>query len=150
VVESTPEAKPVEVHEPVTTSPEIEAGNVWQQLLASIPVHPATGMPAPHKMRLASSALIEDTGDKLVVSLENQMHFEWFNDDIKRTKFLQDLLPKLGREGASIEFVLKKKTESIVIESEAVELPVDGPRLERIVREVFNVPVSPGEGEEQI
>jgi DNA polymerase-3 subunit gamma/tau len=150
VVESTPEAKPVEVHEPVTTSPEIEAGNVWQQLLASIPVHPATGMPAPHKMRLASSALIEDTGDKLVVSLENQMHYEWFNDDIKRTKFLQELLPKLGREGASIEFVLKKKTESIVIESEAVELPVDGPRLERIVREVFNVPVSPGEGEEQI
>ncbi|OWU65729.1 MAG: DNA polymerase III subunit gamma/tau [Armatimonadetes bacterium Cent15-Ar3] len=150
VVEPTPEAKPVEVHEPVSTPPAVEAGDVWQQLLASIPVHPATGMPAPHKMRLASSALIEDTGDKLVVSLENQMHYEWFNDDIKRTKFLQDLLPKLGREGASIEFVLKKKTESIVIESEAVELPVDGPRLERIVREVFNVPVSPGEGEEQI
>jgi len=126
------------------------AGDVWQQLLASIPVHPSTGMPAPHKMRLASSALIEDSGEKLQVSIENQMHYEWFNDDIKRTKFLQDLLPKLGREGTSIEFVLKKKTESIVIESEAVELPVDGPRLERIVREVFNVPASQGGGEEQI
>lgn len=126
------------------------AGDVWQQLLASIPVHPSTGMPAPHKMRLASSALIDDSGEKLQVSIENQMHYEWFNDDIKRTKFLQDLLPKLGREGTSIEFVLKKKTESIVIESEAVELPVDGPRLERIVREVFNVPASQGGGEEQI
>lgn len=125
-------------------------GDIWQQVLASIPVHPNTGMPAPHKMRLASSALIEDSGEKLQVSIENQMHYEWFNDDIKRTKFLQDLLPKLGREGTSIEFVLKKKTESIVVESEAVELPVDGPRLERIVREVFNVPAPPGGGEEQI
>lgn len=127
-----------------------KGGDIWQQLLESIPVHPTTGMSAPHKMRLASSSLIEDTGEKLRVSIENQMHFEWFNDDIKRTKFLQDLLPKLGREGTGIEFVLKKKTESIVVESEAVELPVDGPRLERIVREVFNVPTSPGEGEEQI
>jgi DNA polymerase-3 subunit gamma/tau len=127
-----------------------KGGDIWQQLLESIPVHPTTGMSAPHKMRLASSSLIEDTGEKLRVSIENQMHFEWFNDDIKRTKFLQDLLPQLGREGTGIEFVLKKKTESIVVESEAVELPVDGPRLERIVREVFNVPTSPGEGEEQI
>jgi len=125
-------------------------GDIWQQLLESIPVHPTTGMSAPHKMRLASSSLIEDTGEKLQVSIENQMHFEWFNDDLKRIKFLQDLLPKLGREGTGIEFVLKKKTESVVVESEAVELPVDGPRLERIVREVFNVPTSPAEGEEQI
>lgn len=135
---------------PQDTSVPSVAGDIWQQLLASIPVHPNTGMPAPHKMRLASSALIEDSGEKLQVSIENQMHFEWFNDDIKRTKFLQDLLPKLGRDGTSIEFVLKKKTESIVVESEAVELPVDGPRLERIVREVFNVPAPQGGGEEQI
>jgi DNA polymerase-3 subunit gamma/tau len=139
------------VPETASEPPVVElVGDVWQQLLGSIPVHPTTGMPAPHKMRLASSSLIDDSGSKLLVSIENQMHFEWFNDDAKRTKFLQDLLPKLGREGTGIEFVLKKKTESIVVESEAVELPVDGPRLERIVREVFNVPLSPGEGEEQI
>lgn len=123
-------------------------GDVWQQLLAAIPNHPTTGMPAPHKMRLASSALIEDTGEKLKVSIENQMHYEWFNDDIKRLKFLNDLLKQVGREGSSIELVLQKKNEPRVVESETVELPVDGARLERIVREVFNVPVpEPEEGD---
>lgn len=156
--ESAAITSPSQSSEPATPSPsvqaeqvpEISSGDIWQRLLASIPVHPTTGTPAPHKMRLASSALIEDTGDRLQVSIENRMHYDWFNDDIKRTKFLQDLLKPLGREDTSIEFVLKKKTESIVVESEAVELPVEGPRLERIVREVFNVPASPAEGEEQI
>lgn len=143
------ESQTVESVEPAIKA-QVNTGDIWQQLLASIPVHPTTGMPAPHKMRLASSALIEDAGDKLQVSIENQMHYEWFNDDPKRTKFLQDVLSKLGREGANIEFVLKKKTESVVVESEAVELPVDGPRLERIVREVFNVPAPQGGGEESI
>ena len=134
---------------PDTTVP-IPTGDIWSQLLASIPVHPSTGMPAPHKMRLASGSVDLDSDEKLVISLEKEMDFAWFNDDPKRIKYLQDLLVKLGRDGTNIEFVLKKKTESIVVESEAVELPVDGPRLERIVREVFNVPASPGEGEEQI
>ncbi len=120
-------------------------GDIWQQLLAAIPNHPTTGMPAPHKMRLASSALIEDTGEKLKVSIENQMHYEWFNDDIKRLKYLNDLLKQVGREGSSIELVLQKKNEPRVVESETVELPVDGARLERIVREVFNVPVPESE-----
>ncbi len=144
------EAQAAATESPDGSGHSLPAGDIWQQLLASIPVHPTTGMPAPHKMRLASGSVDLDSDEKLVISLEKEMDFAWFNDDPKRSKYLQDLLVKLGRDGTNIEFVLKKKTESIVLESEAVELPVDGPRLERIVREVFNVPASPGEGEDTI
>jgi DNA polymerase III subunit gamma/tau len=114
----------------------------WDRLLDALPMNPNTGSPTPHKMRLKGSQLIEDSGEKLLVAIERQTDLDWFNERPDRIKFLLDRFADIGRHGTTIEFVVEKKNDVRLNESEAVELPVEGARLERIVRDVFNVPDS--------
>lgn len=134
---------PTKEEAPVEPTPVSDTRNDWERLIASLPLNPKTGQPSPHQMKLKGTTLLEDSGDKLKVAFESQMNHDWFLEQPQRMKFVVDALANVGRAGTELEFIVEKKNDLKAFETEAVELPVDGARLERIVRDVFNVPETP-------
>ena len=92
-----------------------------------------------HKLKLTSARLISDDGTKMVIGMDREMDLAWFQENAGRMKFVIDALPLIGREGTTLEFIHEKKNDQRVTESEAVELPLQGANLERLVKEVFNL-----------
>lgn len=136
------EPEPVTEEAPTASNPPIEtqsAQNDWERLLGSIKVNPNNGMPPPIKMRLNGTKLVSDDGKTMVIQFESEMNMQWIQDDPKRLKFLSDHLAGIGRNGTNLELILEKKNDLRVVETEAVELSVEGTRLERLVKEVFNL-----------
>ena len=113
--------------------------NDWERLLSALPANPKTGMASTHKMKLTAAKLVSDDGNKMVIGMESEMNLQWFQENASRVKFVMDQLPVIGREGTILEFILEKKNDQRVIESEAVELPLEGAKLERLVKEVFHL-----------
>ena len=113
--------------------------NDLERLLNALPINPKTGMASMHKLKLTSAKLISDDGSKMVVGLDSEMNLQWFQENAARMKFVIDALQKIGRDGTILEFILEKKNDQRVTESEAVELPLQGANLERLVKEVFNL-----------
>ena len=113
--------------------------NDWDRLWNAIPVNPKTGMAPPIKLKLRSASLVSDDSKTMVVSVDSEMNLQWLQENTQRIKFVTDQLATIGREGTNIEFILEKKNDRKLIESEAVELQVEGARLERLVKEVFNL-----------
>ena len=113
--------------------------NDWDRLWTAIPVNPKTGMAPPIKLKLRSASLVSDDSKTMVVSVDSEMNLQWLQENTQRIKFVTDQLATIGREGTNIEFILEKKNYRKLIESEAVELQVEGARLERLVKEVFNL-----------
>ncbi|MBS1700427.1 MAG: DNA polymerase III subunit gamma/tau [Armatimonadetes bacterium] len=150
-VRAVVETPPVETAPPVEAAPVSEPApapssgngrpenNDWDRLWNSLPINPNTGKPTMHKLKLDAASLIEDSGERMVVAIHRQIDFEWFNENAQRIKFVTDQLAAIGREGTKLEFILEKKNNHKLIESEAVELHVEGARLERLVKEVFNL-----------
>ena len=116
-----------------------EGSNDWERLLNALPINPKTGMASMHKLKLTSAKLVSDDGSKMVIGLDSEMNLAWFQENAARMKFVIDALSLIGREGTILEFMLEKKNEQRVTESEAVELPLQGANLERLVKEVFNL-----------
>ncbi len=127
-----------ESSEPEPIAPK-SSSNDWDRLKDALPMNPKTGMAPPHKLKLASSSLVSDDGEKMVVAIGREMDYVWFEENAGRMKFVVDQLAAIGREGTILEFVLEKKNDLKVIEPEAVELHVEGVRLKRLVEEVFNL-----------
>lgn len=125
--------------EPQISHPVNQEGGIWEQFVSLLPKNPKTGFSSPHALKLASSRLVEDSGDKFLVAIEKEMDFEWFQSDTKRIGFLSANLNLIRREGTAIELILEKKNDPRMIESEAVELPIDGSRLEQMVHKVFGL-----------
>lgn len=117
----------------------VESGNDWERLWNSLPTNPTTGMASPHKLKTKTARLVSDDGQKMIVALEQETVIAWFQENTGRMKFVNDQLTKIGREGTILEFILEKKNDQRVTESEAVELPLQGANLERLVKEVFNL-----------
>ena len=113
--------------------------NDWDRLWNAIPVNPKTGMAPPIKLKLRSASLVSDDSKTMVVSVDSEMNLQWLQENTQRIKFVTDQLATIGREGTNIEFILEKKNDRKLIESVAVELQVEGARLERLVKEVFNL-----------
>lgn len=141
--EPTPEVPRavIQTVEPSEPEPSVAKSpyNDWDRLKDALPMNPKTGMAPPHKLKLASSSLISDDGEKMVVAIGREMDYIWFEENAGRMKFVVDQLATIGREGTILEFVLEKKNDLKVIEPEAVELHVEGARLKRLVEEVFNL-----------
>ena len=117
----------------------IEGSNDWERLWNALPLNPKTGMASMHKLKLTSARLISDDGTKMVIGMDREMDLAWFQENAGRMKFVIDALPLIGREGTILEFIHEKKNDQRVNESEAVELPLQGANLERLVKEVFNL-----------
>lgn len=124
--------------DPVEAIPQPAPRDIWQSIVQNIPLNPKTGGASPHALKLRGSELIEDKGDRLVVSV-SEMIKVWFEEKPDRIQFLTSIVSSLGRTGTTIEFVTEKKNSPKLEDNQAVELPVDGARLERLVREVFNL-----------
>ena len=153
----TPKASPVAVPEPTepravvqTESPKVAVeepikateptgNNDFERLLNALPVNPNTGMASMHKLKLNTAKLVSDDGSKMIIGIDSEMNLQWFQENAGRMKFVVDQLSKIGREGTFLEFILEKKNDQRVTESEAVELPLQGASLERLVKEVFNL-----------
>lgn len=139
-VVQTPEPEPTAEPEPKAASgPKRKEENEWDRLWNALPPNPKTGMPTMHKMKLDAASLVEDTGDRMVVAIHRELDYDWFNENAQRIKFVTDQLVTIGREGTILEFILEKKNDRRVTESEAVELPLQGVNLERMVKQVFNL-----------
>ena len=117
----------------------IEGSNDWERLWNALPLNPKTGMASMHKLKLTSARLISDDGAMMVIGMDREMDLAWFQENAGRVKFVMDALPLIGREGTNLEFIHEKKNDQRVTESEAVELPLQGANLERLVKEVFNL-----------
>ncbi len=124
---------------PVTRSEQRDVASDWDRLWNALPMNPNTGMPSMHKMKLKSAQLVSDDGEKLVVAMDREMDLIWFQENAGRMKFVLDSLATIGRAGTKIEFILEKKNDNRVMESEAVELPLEGVKLEKLVRDVFKL-----------
>ncbi|MEI7986654.1 MAG: DNA polymerase III subunit gamma/tau [Armatimonadota bacterium] len=126
--------------ETLPTEPKVvEGSNDWERLWNALPLNPKTGMASMHKLKLTSARLISDDGAKMVIGMDREMDLAWFQENAGRMKFVIDALPLIGREGTILEFIHEKKNDQRVTESEAVELPLQGANLERLVKEVFNL-----------
>ena len=149
VSETRPAEKPemkavVHTEQPPKETPQsepkpIEGSNDWERLWNALPLNPKTGMASMHKLKLTSARLISDDGTKMVIGMDREMDLAWFQENAGRMKFVIDALPLIGREGTNLEFIHEKKNDQRVTESEAVELPLQGANLERLVKEVFNL-----------
>jgi hypothetical protein len=113
--------------------------SIWDEFLSKLPLNPKTGGATPHAIKLINSILIQDTGDKLIVEIDKEIHYQWFYADVNRIKFLADQLHLIGREGTQIELVAEKKNDVQLSESEAVELPLSGTQLEQSIRREFGL-----------
>ena len=123
-----------------TSRPASAGGDIWQQLYNEIPdFNEKTGGVPPIKLKMRDAWLVEDHGNRIVIGLANQIFRDWVADDPKRVGYLQTLLKKLGRDETQLEFVVEKKNGLMVTESEAVELPLEGSRLEKAVKEIFGL-----------
>ena len=140
VVQTEPVSKPaVEMESKPVAKDERESENDWDRLWNALPMNPKTGMASMHKMKLKSAVLVSDDGNRMIVGIDREMDLVWFQENASRTKFVLDQLPTIGRDGTIIEFILEKKNDQRVTESEAVELPLEGAKLERLVKEVFHL-----------
>ena len=128
-----------EAQTPVAKTEQRDSQDDWDRLWNALPINPKTGMASTHKMKLTSAKLISDDGETMVVGIDSEMNLQWFQENASRTKFVLDQLPTIGREGTKIEFILEKKNDHRVMESEAVELPLEGVKLEKLVRDVFKL-----------
>ena len=124
---------------PAAKPEEREVASDWDRLWNALPMNPNTGMPSMHKMKLKSAQLVSDDGEKMVVAMDREMDLIWFQENAGRMKFVLDQLATIGRVGTKIEFILEKKNDNRVMESEAVELPLEGVKLEKLVRDVFKL-----------
>ncbi|MFO0045533.1 MAG: hypothetical protein ACK53G_08855, partial [Armatimonadota bacterium] len=145
-----PAVSKVENAEPIDSAqemPELEIASneiqqeksIWDEFLSKLPLNPKTGGATPHAIKLINSILIQDTGDKLIVEIDKEIHHQWFYADVNRIKFLADQLHLIGREGTQIELVAEKKNDVQLSESEAVELPLSGTQLEQSIRREFGL-----------
>jgi DNA polymerase III subunit gamma/tau len=129
---------PKEELKPVDPKP-VAGTNDWERLWNALPLNPKTGMASTHKLKLTSARLVSDDGAKMVIGIDREMDLAWFQENAGRMKFVIDALSLIGRDGTILEFILEKKNDQRVTESEAVELPLQGANLERLVKEVFNL-----------
>jgi DNA polymerase III subunit gamma/tau len=127
VESSQPEATPI-------------LGNDWEKVINLMQnAEAASGKSSPHRMRLIQARLIEDTPDMMRIAFSNQMHADWFAENPKRKGYVEGFLAQINRPNTKLEFEVEKKNEPDHMITETVELPVEGARLERMVREVFQV-----------
>ncbi len=115
---------------PTDNAPE----SVWARAVASLS---AGGKVSPMGMKLEGSKLLKFVGGVLDISLPRQMDIGWFNEKPVRLGHIQKLVQDAGGSDWTIRFSLDASQSPRADTGSAVELPLEGPRLEQLVREVF-------------
>jgi DNA polymerase-3 subunit gamma/tau len=115
---------------PTDNAPE----SVWARAIAPLS---EGGKVSPMGMKLEGARVLGLSNDVLDVALPRQMDIGWFNEKPQRMAHLQGLIHKAGGNGWSVRFSLDSQQTPRLETGGAVELPLEGPRLEQLVREVF-------------
>ena len=108
--------------------------SVWARAIASLSTG---GRVSPMGMKLEGSKLLKFEGGVLDISLPRQMDIGWFNEKPVRLSHIQKLVQDAGGSDWKIRFSLDASQSPRPETGGAVELPLEGPRLEQMVREVF-------------
>jgi DNA polymerase III subunit gamma/tau len=113
-----------------TGDPELDqAREVWHRMVESLPAKAAI------TLKLTNSELVSFRKDEAVVEL-SKMNCDWIQDDPRRQKFVLDQLETNGAAGWKVRYQPRKAGKA-TLQPEAVELPAEGERLEKLAREVF-------------
>jgi DNA polymerase III gamma/tau subunit len=117
----------------VPEDPEVAAMHtVWIAMVEALPPNIAA------RMRLHGSVVESVQGDKVVVSLQGQMHVDWFNEKPQRDGYVtSQLSAATGREHRLELRAGKKKLPRPEQMNQAVELPAEGQALHDKVVAVF-------------
>ena len=87
-------------------------------------------------MKLKDSAVVAREGAVVTVQMDRQMDLDWVQGGAKRAPAIQaTFVERLGEPGSEIRYVTKRK--ELVDNNEAVELPVEGSRLDQLVKDMF-------------
>jgi len=131
-------ATPTPVEEPTVTAPTVSQAqsdlDPWQQVLAAIP----DGAKA-HRVKLQNSRLLNDGGSYLQIELALPFHLDWFKEKPARVGYLADIAKTTLKREVRIDLEAGRRVASTSIDDGAVELPVEGKRLEQLAREIFGL-----------
>ncbi|MHB8636043.1 MAG: DNA polymerase III subunit gamma/tau [Fimbriimonadaceae bacterium] len=129
--------------EPISTPPASADGpgadpqvaamqETWVAMVDALPPNIAA------RMRLHGSVVDAVQGDTVIVSLQGQMHVDWFNEKLQRIGYVTSQLnAATGREHRVELRAGKKKQASSEPMNQAVELPAEGQALHDKVVAVF-------------
>ena len=109
-----------------------KAQDLWSQMLGELPQ-------APIALKLGGSQVIAVAGQKWVVQMLREFDKDWMMDKPQRLGHIVSLLKKISNEEYSITYVVGESTQT-GIQPEAVELPMEGDRLEQATRNVLGAP----------
>ncbi len=87
-------------------------------------------------MKLAGSKLVVDEPNRIAVEFSMESFYEWVREKPAVQKEMVRIVSELKGRPCTVELVLRKD-EGFAPNSEAVELPAEGQRLEQLAREVF-------------
>jgi hypothetical protein len=105
---------------------------VWMEMVEALPPNIAA------RMRLHGSVVDSLQADKVFVSLQGQMHVDWFNEKPQRIGYITSQLnAATGKEHRLELRVGKKKAPRPEQMNQAVELPAEGQALHDKVVAVF-------------
>ena len=137
---TTPTAKPTSVASPVKPA-EPTNGKSWEAVLQEMETFSRTLW-----MKLQGSVVLADDGAKLTIEITRANFYDWLNGKPAAVAEVKKAVRK--RWGEHYELVLQLNREGSPINevAAAVELPIEGQRLEQMAREIFESKMpNPGE-----
>ena len=106
-------------------------GDPWQRTVAEL-----TSMSKNLGLKLSRATAVTNNG-KVVVELDKEIEYEWINERPKAQLAVGEAIERNFGAGTGVEFTVKRR-EASQQEPSAVELPMEGQKLEQFARQVFN------------
>jgi DNA polymerase-3 subunit gamma/tau len=121
---------------PKEVTPTTQVGDeLWRQLVASFAKE---GKMPPIGLRLQRAHSVARNGTVFTVEM-SQFDADWIQQDPKRSRFVVDALKALTRQEFHVEYLVASGQKSENPATEAVELPLEGRRLEEKTREILGL-----------
>ena len=106
-------------------------GDPWQKTLAEL-----TALSKTLGMKLDGATAVPQEG-KVTIEFDLELKFEWVNEKPKAKSTIGEAIQRNFGAGTLVEFTVRRR-EASQQEASAVELPLEGQKLEQFARQVFN------------
>ena len=128
----TPAATPAPpVASPTPPAAAVASGDPWQNTVAEL-----TALSKNLGLKLSGASAVTNDG-KVVVELDKEIEYEWINERPKAQLAVGEAIERNFGAGIGVQFTVKRR-EASQQEPSAVELPMEGQKLEQFARQVFN------------
>jgi DNA polymerase III subunit gamma/tau len=122
-------------------TPEPTNGKNWEAVLQEMETFSRTLW-----MKLQGSVVLEDDGSKLTIEITRANFYEWLNGKPAAVAEVKKAVRKRWGEHYDLVLQLNREGSPINEVAAAVELPIEGQRLEQMAREIFESKMpNPGE-----